>query len=56
VLRRQEENHADALARSRSPDPAVAEYGRSAAAWQREQMAWLREHADTFRAGLATGN
>ena len=50
-----EENLAAALTRSRSPDPAVAEYGRASATWQREQMAWLREHADTFRAALATG-
>ena len=55
VLRRQEENLADALARSRSADPAVAEYGRASATWQREQMAWLREHTDAFRAALATG-
>lgn len=55
VLLRQEENHAAALARSQSPDPAVAEYGHASATWQREQMAWLREHADAFRAALATG-
>ena len=54
VLLRQEENHAAALARSQSPDPAVAEYGHASAIWQREQMAWLREHADAFRAALAT--
>ena len=55
VLLRQAENHAAALARSQSPDPAVAEYGHASAIWQREQMAWLREHADAFRAALATG-
>ena len=55
LLRRQEENLAAALTRSRSLDPAVADYGRVSATWQREQMAWLREHADAFRAALATG-
>jgi aminoglycoside phosphotransferase (APT) family kinase protein len=55
VLRRQEENRAAALARAQSRDPAVAEYGRASATWQREQMTWLREHADAFRAALATG-
>ena len=53
VLLRQDENLADALARSRSADPAVADYGYASATWQREQMAWLREHVDTFRAALA---
>ncbi len=56
VLRRQAENRAAALARSQSPDAAVAQYGRSSAAWQREQMAWLRKHADTFRAALTSGD
>jgi hypothetical protein len=54
VLRRQEENCVAALAGAESPDPAVAAYGRSSAAWQREQMTWLREHTDTFRAALAS--
>ncbi|MEZ0291481.1 MAG: phosphotransferase [Solirubrobacteraceae bacterium] len=39
----------------KSPDPTVAEYGRTSATRQREQLAWLREHADAFRAALATG-
>ena len=54
VLVRQRENLAAARTRSRSPDSAVAEYGRASATWQREQMAWLREHADAFRAALTT--
>ena len=49
VLRRQEQNLQGALMRAESPDPAVAAYGRASAAWQGEQMAWLREHADAFR-------
>lgn len=52
VLRRQEENHAEALVRTRSSDPSVAEYGRASAAWQARQMAWLRDHANEFRAVL----
>ncbi len=55
LLRRQEENLAAALTRSRSLDPAVADYGRLSATWQRQQMAWLCEHADAFRAALVTG-
>ncbi len=39
VLLRQEENLAAALARSQSPDPAVAEHGHASATWQRVQMA-----------------
>jgi Ser/Thr protein kinase RdoA (MazF antagonist) len=54
VLLRQEENLAAALARSRSRESDVAEYGRASATWQRGQMAWLREHADAFRAALTT--
>jgi aminoglycoside phosphotransferase (APT) family kinase protein len=50
VLTRQEENRDAALARSRSADPAVAEYGRVSAEWQGEQMRWLRSHAREFRA------
>lgn len=53
VLRRQEENLEDALVRSRSPDPAVSEYGRASARWQGEQVAWLRLHVDEFRTGFA---
>jgi hypothetical protein len=33
----------------------VADYARASANWQRVQMAWLREHADEFRAALAQG-
>jgi len=50
---RQQENLADALTRTHATDPAVAEYARASVAWQREQIAWLRHHADTFRIGLA---
>jgi len=49
VLRRQDENWADAVVRSHSPDPAVADYGQASAEWQREQMDWLRIHAAEFR-------
>jgi hypothetical protein len=49
VLRRQQENLQAAVARSQSADRTVAEYGRASAAWQREQMAWLREHEREFR-------
>ena len=52
VLRRQEENRDAALARSRSANPAVAEYGRVSDAWQGEQIEWLRSHANEFRAVL----
>jgi len=52
VLRRQEENRDAALARSRWTDPAAAKYGRASAAWQGEQMEWLRSHASEFRAVL----
>jgi hypothetical protein len=54
LLVRQEENLADALTRSPSPD-AAAERGHASATWQREQMAWLRAYADALRAALATG-
>jgi hypothetical protein len=40
--------------RSRAPDLAVPRYGRASATWQREQIAWLREHADAFGAALTT--
>lgn len=53
VIVRQEENLADALARTRSPAIEVAEYARSSVAWQREQAAWLHEHQAAFRARLA---
>ena len=52
VLRRQEENRDAALVRAGSPDPVVAEYGRASAAWQREQIEWLRANAGEFRAVL----
>ena len=52
VLRRQDENLEDALARSGSSEPGVAAYGRASAAWQREQMTWLRDHVGEFRAAL----
>jgi Ser/Thr protein kinase RdoA (MazF antagonist) len=52
VLHRQEENRNAALARTHSPDPAVAEYARASAAWQHEQMDWLRANATEFRAVL----
>lgn len=52
VLRRQDENLADALTRSRSRDAGVAAYGHASAAWQREQMTWLRDHIGEFRAAL----
>jgi hypothetical protein len=50
VIARQQQNLAAALTRMRSPTPAVAEYARASAAWQREQMAWLRAHQAEFRA------
>lgn len=53
VLRRQGENLQAAHARSTSSDSATAEYGRASAAWQRGQMAWLREHVPEFRAAVA---
>lgn len=52
VLRRQQENRAAALLRSRSSNPAVAEYGRASGAWQAKQMDWLRTHTTQFRAVL----
>lgn len=52
VLDRQEENRADAVIRSGSPNAAVAAYGHASAQWQREQMDWLRAHAAEFRAVL----
>jgi Ser/Thr protein kinase RdoA (MazF antagonist) len=55
VIERQRENLADAVARTGSADPAVAEYARASAAWQREQSAWLREHAADFRRALRDG-
>jgi Ser/Thr protein kinase RdoA (MazF antagonist) len=55
VTRRQEENLQAAVARTRSSEPAVADYGRASAAWQRQQSAWLREHADSFGMALAPG-
>ena len=54
VLRRQEENRNAALARAGSPDRAVAEYARASAAWQREQMDWLRANAGEFRTVLSS--
>jgi Ser/Thr protein kinase RdoA (MazF antagonist) len=53
LLRRQKENRSAALSRARSPDAPTAEYGRASAAWQREQMDWLRANATEFRAALA---
>jgi Ser/Thr protein kinase RdoA (MazF antagonist) len=50
VLVRQQENLADALARTSSPEPAVAEYARASVAWHREQMGWLGDHQAAFRA------
>jgi Ser/Thr protein kinase RdoA (MazF antagonist) len=52
VLRRQEENRTAALTRSRSADPAMAEYARASVAWQTAQIDWLRSHAAEFRALL----
>jgi hypothetical protein len=52
VLRRQDENLADTLVRTRSHDGSVTRYAHYAAAWQREQIAWLRDHAAEFRASL----
>jgi hypothetical protein len=52
VLRRQEENLADTVARTRARDASVVEYARAAAAWQRLQMTWLRANAAAFRASL----
>jgi aminoglycoside phosphotransferase (APT) family kinase protein len=54
VLRRQEENLAQTLARTRARDASVVEYAQTAAAWQRRQMTWLRANAATFRAALAS--
>ena len=53
LLRRQDENLEAALARSASSDRRVAEYAHASAAWQREQMGWLRAHLDEFRVVLA---
>jgi aminoglycoside phosphotransferase (APT) family kinase protein len=50
VMWRQQENLAEAVGRTASGDAAVADYARASAAWQREQLAWLREHAGEFRA------
>ena len=52
VLRRQAENLAETLDRTRSADAATARYAHDAATWQREQMAWLRANAAEFRASL----
>jgi hypothetical protein len=52
VVRRQEENRRETLVRAASPDPVVAEYAHAAAAWQREQMDWLRANAAEFRVVL----
>lgn len=52
VLRRQDENLEDALRRSRSSDARIAANGRASAAWQREQMTWLRDHLGEFHAAL----
>ena len=52
VVRRQEENLADAIACTASPDPGVAEYARASADWQRGQMTWVREREREFRASL----
>jgi aminoglycoside phosphotransferase (APT) family kinase protein len=52
VLRRQDENLAETLARTRSTDESASRYAHYAAAWQREQMAWLRANAAEFRAAL----
>jgi hypothetical protein len=52
VLRRQEENLAETVARTRAPDASVVRYARAAEAWQRQQMAWLRANAAAFRASL----
>lgn len=52
ILRRQAENRDAALARSRSADPAVAEYARASVIWQRDQIDWVRAHADELHALL----
>lgn len=52
VMRRQEDNLTDALTRTTSADLAVADYAHASAAWQRDQMAWLRDNAAVFRAAL----
>lgn len=52
VLRRQEENLAETLARTRSKEASVAGYAHEAAAWQRVQMGWLRANATEFRASF----
>ncbi len=54
VMARQQDNPADALARTRSPVAAVAAYARASVAWQREQMAWLREHQAAFSSALGS--
>ena len=54
VLRRQGENLNAALVRAGSRDAAVAEYARASAAWQREQMDWLRANAAEVRVVLGS--
>jgi hypothetical protein len=52
VVAGQEDNLADALTRTRSNNSAIAEYANASVAWQRQQSAWLRQHASTVRAAL----
>jgi hypothetical protein len=52
VLRRQEDNLAETVARTRAQNASVVQYAHAAAAWQRQQMAWLRANATAFRASL----
>jgi aminoglycoside phosphotransferase (APT) family kinase protein len=52
VLRRQQENLVETVARTRAQNASVVEYAQAAAAWQRQQLAWLRANAAAFRASL----
>jgi hypothetical protein len=52
VLRRQEENLAETLVRTRAQDASVVQYAQDAAAWQRRQIAWLCANAGAFRSAL----
>jgi hypothetical protein len=55
VIARQRGNIADAEVRTRSADPAVAEYARASVSWQSEQSAWLQQHAAAFRSVAERG-
>jgi hypothetical protein len=54
VLHRQEENLDETQVRMLSQDESIARYAQGAAAWQSEQLAWLRTNAAAFRAALAS--